>query len=372
MTETDTELIELLKLVLPEETIDNVGFLEIAGMAHYENVNSRIYAYFLNEENYTELASLFVNSLQQLVKEKMSKEIVFERFAVVTEDLTRKNNRIDITLNDIDNETAIIIENKIYHYLNNDLVDYWNHFNYKDDNKIGVLLTLYPHDIPSEVQGKFINVTHSEWVNKIQSNGLPSKLPVKVYNYLNDFFNTIDNLTQSNIMNEQARFYFDHSTKVQLAKKTYAEAIKFIESQISQIASTIGWQVHGKYDDWKNIWDKTNNLNTFYTLWYKPLLDGELKITIIIELHADDIQKIPELDKVLKDNENFQKLKKHGSSNKYFTHYVYQEYTMTISDLENLAKFVLHRIEEDFEDVMKIAIQHNYPGKEVEYLTYNV
>lgn len=370
MTESYTDLLDLLKLDIPEEAINNVGFLEITGMAHYENVNSRIYAYFLNEENYPELASLFVNSLQQLVKDKMSKEIVLERYAVITEDTTKKNNRIDITLNDVDNETAIIIENKIYHYLNNDLVDYWNHFSYKDDNKIGVLLTLYPHDIPSEVKGRFISVTHSEWVNKIQSTGLPSKLPVRIYNYLNDFFNTIDNLTHSNVMNEQAKFYFDQSRKVQLAKETYAEAIKFIENQISQVASTIGWQVHGRYDDWKNIWDKTNNLNTFYTFWYKPLLDGELKITIIIELYADDVQKTPELDKVLKDNKNFQKLKKHGSSNKYFAHYVYEEYTMTISELENLANFLLQRIEEDFKDVMKIAIAHNYPGKEVAYLAY--
>lgn len=368
MTQSYTELIELLKLDIPKEAINNVGFLEITGMAHYENVNSRIYAYFLDEQNYPELATLFVNSLQELVKDKTSKEIVLERYVVITEDLTKKNNRIDITLNDADNETVIIIENKIYHYLNNDLVDYWNHFNYKDDNKIGVLLTLYPHDIPSEVQGKFVNVTHSEWVTKIQSNGLPSKLPAQVYNYLNDFFNTIDNLTQSNVMNEQAKFYFDHSKKVQLAKATYSEAIKFIESQISQVASTIGWQVYGKYDDWKNIWDRANNLNTFYTLWYKPLLEGELKMTIIIELQGEDIQKVSGLDNALKDNENFRKLKKHGSSNKNFYHYAYQQYTMSISDLEDLANFVIRRIDEDFKDVMEIAIKHNYPGKEVSYL----
>ena len=88
---------------------------------------------------------------------------------MATEIKTKQGNRIDISIFNKAQQKAIIIENKIYHHLDNDLSDYWSHYNYPDTNKIGILLTLKPHGIPTEVAGKFVNITHLEWKERILS-----------------------------------------------------------------------------------------------------------------------------------------------------------------------------------------------------------
>lgn len=361
------DLIDLLTLKIPSAESNPVGFLEIAGMAHYEIVNSRVYAYFLNQNNYSELAQRFVEALLELVKEKTGKEIELNQYDVITEDLTNKNNRIDITLNDIEGKSAIIIENKIYHYLHNDLDDYWNHFNHPDENKIGILLTLEAHSIPEYAKGKFVNVTHAEWTNRIQQNGLPSKLPQNIYTYLNDFFGTIDQLTKSTTMNEQTKFYFEHTQQVLLAKQTQDEATRFIENQIQKLATLLGWNVYGRAYDWKNLWDAKNNLETYYTIAYRSLLEGELKFWIILELKDKDKERLDELDNALANFENFKKLNKRTNQSPHFIHYLSKEYTISIEQLSNFAEFVKSKIDEDFADLMVETLKFNYPSGSINF-----
>lgn len=353
------DLIDLLTLKIPSAETNPVGFLEIAGMAHYENVNSRVYAYFLNQNNYSELAQRFVEALLALVKEKTGKEIELNQYDIVTEDLTNKNNRIDITLNDTESQSAIIIENKIYHYLHNDLDDYWEHFNYPAENKIGILLTLEAHSIPEYAKGKFVNVTHAEWTNRIQQNGLPSKLPQNIYTYLNDFFATIEQLTKSTTMNEQTKFYFEHTQQVLLAKKTEEEALAFISGQIQQLAGMLDWEVYGKSYDWRNIWDAKNELKTYYTIWYRPLLEGELKVWIVIEMNGEDMKRELELDEYLKSNKQYLALDKKTHRTSHMVHYLGKEYSLSMNELENLAETLEGHIDKDFADVMKLILDYN-------------
>lgn len=358
----DPELLQLLSLEIPTAIHPEPGFLEITGMAHYENVNSRIYAYFLDQSKHRELANSFVESLQKIIEEKLNKTIELDDYLVTNEELTKKNYRIDITLNDQANKSAILIENKIYHYLHNDLEDYWDHYKYPDENKLGVLLTLYPHDIPKEVKGKFVNITHQEWVTKIQANGLPSKLPTKIYTYLNDFFETIDSLTKSNHMNDQAKFYFQHAKQVIKAQETQSEAQNFLANQMEKLAGKLGWQVYGGESDRKNIWDQKNDLKTYYTIVYGPLLNGDGHIQIIIELHGDDMKQVDALDTILKGNKKFEVMKR-GITSKWNIHFACRPYTLDIEKIENFADTVFQIIKDDFDDVMKIILKHNYPHK---------
>jgi len=361
---TDLFLTQLLALDIPTVIHPEPGFLEIAGIPHYENVNSRIYAYFLEQSHFPTLAQVFIDSLLELVEKKQGKIIGISNYDVITENLTKKNYRIDITLDDSAAKSAVIIENKIYHHLDNDLVDYWEHFNYPDENKVGVLLTLEPFEIPKEVHGKFVNITHQEWVAKIQENRLPGKLPNKIYTYLNDFFQTIDNLTKSNTMNEQAKFYFQHTKQVIKANETFVEGRAFIEGQITQLADKLNWKVYGNKHNWKNIWDKENELETFYTLWYDPLLNGEGKITVIIELIREDVKKEERLDAVLKDRLLDKKMHK-GERLGNYLQYACKEYDLTIDKIENFADTVYEIIQEDFAEIMKIALKNNYPDKNI-------
>lgn len=363
-----TDLIEILKLEIPSAEPRAIGFLEIAGIAHHENVNSRIYAYFLDQLNYPELANLFLKSILDIVLEKLDKEISFESYDVITEQSTPAGNRIDIVIKDENNRRALLIENKIYHYLDNDLLEYWNCFGYADDDQIGVLLTLYPHEIPNEVENKFVNITHIEWVNRIQSSGLPSKLPITVYTYLNDFFSTMENLTNTSTMTEQAQFYFENAKTVQMARRTYNEGVKYVNDQLAILASLMNWNLYGRADDWRNIWDEKNKLHTYYTIWSGDLLNGEKTITVIIELNTNDFHHLPKMNEILDEKLKSHALEKGGQKFKYTQHFAHKVYTVNQQDLADLANFLLKRIQEDFEPLMKLILKNNYPNIEIPFI----
>lgn len=101
-------------------------FLGIAKQPHYENVMSNIYAFYFNVDEVHGMQDLFINSLLEIINESklrdQKKVAAISDFEVSTEVSTKKNGRIDILLSSEDH--AIIIENKVYHTLNNNLEDY--------------------------------------------------------------------------------------------------------------------------------------------------------------------------------------------------------------------------------------------------------
>lgn len=346
------ELFELLSIEIPEKSNHDDGFLEILGLAHYENINSRIYAYFLDQSRNSKIAQIFLDALMDVVRSKTKKEIAIETFNVETEVVTIKGNRIDIVINDIENESAVIIENKIYHYLHNDLIDYWDHFSYNYENKIGVLLTLEAHNIPENARPWFVNVTHYEWISSVIQKGLPSGLNHKMYIYLNDFINTIDNLTKTIEMNELSKFYFQHTNKVKRAIETQQEAEVFVAQQLEQLAAKLGWETYGKNPNWRNIWDAKNKRQTFYTILLEDVMNGKKELSIVIEIEKDDRSFIPQIEHELSNDPAFNKLDKNSYSAGQFVHFLSKRYSLQLNELENLSDFLLEKIKTDFEEVM--------------------
>ncbi len=360
-----SELLSLLSLPIPEATPATNGFLEIAGIAYHENVNSRIYAHFLNLEHEGVRLS-FVNALLQLVHEKSGKDIALHTFTAQLEEVTNKNYRIDLLLKDPGNKTAVIIENKIYHHLDNDLENYWNHVPFEEKDKVGVLLTLYPHAIPEEVIGKFINITHSEWIGRIRANGLPMGIPPNYCIYINDFATTIDRLTKSYAMNEQARFYFQHASKIMAAKHTMDEAHRFIEDQLDVLCARLGWSKYGSSWEWRNIWDKENTINTFFTIWYDPIIKGELKFSIFLELTGQDKERMAELEPILANSEQFNAMEQKTHSAKHYIHFGVRNYTLTMEELEHFGEHMYQLILRDFAETIVTIIKYYYPDKNID------
>lgn len=359
----DSDILKLLTLDIPEYSKKEDGFLEIIQMSHYENVNSRVYAYFLEQKNNEKIAKSFLSALQELIKEKSEKEIEISEYICLAEDVTIKGNRIDITLNDTKNRSAIIIENKIYHHLDNDLMDYWNHFNYPNENKLGVLLTLNEHYIPEYVKDYFVNITHLEWISKVQELGIPSGIPHKFYVYLNDFFQTIENLSKNYEMNEQTEFYFEHASKILKAKETLTEAEKFINQQLQILASKLNLSVYGNSFIWRNLWDEKNKKKTFYTIIFNKLMHGEQKIQIIIELEREDKERVSELRDLLKDDELYLEMDRNSKPEKNYIHFAKRAYTLTTEEVKQFAETVQNLIVNDFDPVMNKIMNHIYPSK---------
>jgi len=353
----DSDLFKLLLSDIPNMAKHNLGFLEITRQSHRETTNSNVYSYFLNQSNDLQTANLFLNGLLRIIND--AKFNTIDTFECFTEVSTDKGNRIDLLVKDTDSDYSIIIENKIYHHLNNDLLDYWDSVKCKEDNKIGILLTLNKHTIPFEMKGKFINVTHIEWVNSIKAIGLPSSLELRQYVYLNDFFNTIEQITKAENMNEQAKFFFEHSNQITKAIETYKEANLFIVNELSKVAADLNWVLYSNNKNcWREIWDQANAAQAYYVVFYEDLMSPKRSIKIILELYKEAYHRTNELDTAIKDkNLRIDRLIKSNWVGSGKKHYYFQEYLLTMEELSNLSNFVATKIQEDFTDLMKTVLE---------------
>jgi hypothetical protein len=302
--------------------------------------------------------------------EKTAKKLSFTNEKVNTEVVTANKGRIDLLIEDY--QSAILIENKIYHYLSNDLLDYWDHFKTDSSKKVGVLLTLFQHEIPVNVKGKFINITHIEWINKVKENFIPDFLPDNYKVYIDDFINTIEKLTRINTMNESAKFYFEHASQIIKANATLNEAHRFLNSELLQIANKIGWQSSGSELTWRYFWDENNNLDTYFTILIddivEPKKDQNMKFTLILELSKNDKQRI---DKLIEEFEGHRQFdgKERGISAGNYVQFLCKDYNITIDELANFSDVVVDKIKNDFAAITIEIIEYLY-GDKVDISTF--
>lgn len=118
----------------PRQVERRPTFFSIAGFPHYENVLSNVYQFFFSTESSHGLGSLFIDALTDVITEgRIQKQTLFNLQRVTVErELSTGNGRLDLLLHDGPAEgqwkkasTVVLIENKVYHWLANDLDDYW-------------------------------------------------------------------------------------------------------------------------------------------------------------------------------------------------------------------------------------------------------
>lgn len=157
------------------------NFIEVAGYPDRENVVSNILAFFLNVNEEHNFGNLFVKSIINIYINKINrntidKKIFKSEFVMYTEPIrefyTDKGNRIDIVIH---GNYTIVIENKIFAELYNDLDDYYNSIvNRFSKNTvdcvidfIGIVLSPYELSIKN---ANFVNITYKELFNEILDN----------------------------------------------------------------------------------------------------------------------------------------------------------------------------------------------------------
>lgn len=341
----------------------HTGFLEIIRKQHHENINSTLYAYFINSEMES-LKGLFVNALVRVINQK--REIDFSiNDATAQTEVTTTTGRIDLLISDRQNKKCIIIENKIFHHLDNDLQEYWDFIGHiSDENKIGVLLTPKATTIPIKMKDKYVNILHSEWIQAIEDAGVPEELPLSHDLYLKDFFNSIKSFSTSYAMDEAAQFYFKNVDAVKKANETMHAAHQFLEGQLQLIATKLGWEQYGNSITWRNFWDEKNHLDTYLTITLQGLLDGKLGFMLILEMNRKDKENASKMEELFKDHPQFNKMKR-GESKGMYLHFGYIDYQIKEDELERFADIVLEKIREDFADLTLQIIEHTYPDKDI-------
>lgn len=340
----------------------HTGFLELIKKQYHENINSTIYVQFLNAP-ISEVRDLFLNALLEIISQKCDKKIQIQEAFAQTE-VPTISGRLDILIEGSEGSGKILIENKLRHWLHNDLEEYWNFFSFPEEKKIGILLTLEKHEIPENVKNEFINITHIEWISKVKENLILDVLPLNYQVYIGDFIQTIENLSKSYTMNESAKFYFEHTPQILKASTTISEAHQFLNNQLEYITNELGWQTFGSSMTWRNFWDEHNHIDTYLTILTNDILQGAMRFTIILELNRKDKERVNEVRNFLADLHHPQyKPESGGFSKGSYLHFQSKTYSITMNDLEHFGDFVIKKIREDFADMTLKVIEYLYPDK---------
>ncbi|WP_452219288.1 PD-(D/E)XK nuclease family protein [Lacinutrix undariae] len=332
-------------------------FLGIAKQPHYENVLSNMYAFYFNVTEEHNLKDLFIVALQELIAEKLKainliKEITFtDAFDIETEYTTLKKGRIDLLLSN--DEQAIIIENKVYHHLDNDLFDYWK--TVKVPDKVGIVLSLHP--ISDIKHPNFINITHLELLNSVMDKLGNYLLEAndKYLVFLKDLYQNITNLSKSFMEKKDLEFYFKNQVKInEIAKLKYSVRGHIIE-ELEKVGNSIedvdlylprkSSNAGKRYCFYKSKIDS----NLMITIVYGDLLLKDKKMWIIVEFKDGALKDKSQYNIVEFTPEEKVLLVEGFESNKSnsWAHFAVKHYNLTQDDIINLSDFVNKALEND-------------------------
>jgi hypothetical protein len=297
------------------------NFFDILGVQRKETINSKVLAYFLDANEEHRFNTLFIDALKKLINIKFEKKSNdFEgEFSVTIEDATAyaedeelQQKRIDILIVGID--WCIIIENKLYHTLQNPLETYWEHIHkkYPERDITGIVLSLKAvkkEECAVNKNIKYINITHKEWVEQIQKD-----LLLNNYNndtdifYLREYLKTIASHypTKKNKgkMNKILQALVKQRENIKIIEATKTEANVWIKNQIEDVFARRGF----KKNDYGNFCHPNFNekgKKLLFRVYDKDILKKnclkfELEIwntekSSIVSL-IDDFNKLKEID----------------------------------------------------------------------------
>ena len=331
-----TELDEWLsqhKNEIPQNPTWKRTLLDIMGCTKLENRWSDLYQFFLLEEEEHGLKDLFIRSLEELIRVDKG---WMKNFCVLREDSTRESSidaeggrekqnnggnshkkekgRIDLLILGEDKK-AIIIENKVFHNLDdNPLEQYVKTTKAKGwtDIKLIVLSLSNNYGDIDPIDGcKCLNLTHSNYINKVKEN-LPNYLSEANSFYLlilKNFIQNIINVTNMSATNDELIFFskeFEYISKIQ---GLYSRIIREYKSSLNKIK----FKDDELKPDYKSINDDDNNQLVYFQykecpnlyltvmlnyLWNK---EGHNKpfVRIVLEIHPDG-KNLEEIDNVIR------------------------------------------------------------------------
>jgi hypothetical protein len=333
-------------------------FLGIAKQPHYENVMSNIYAFYFNVDEVHGMQDLFINSLLEIINESklrdQKKVAAISDFEVSTEVSTKKNGRIDILLSSEDH--AIIIENKVYHTLNNNLEDYWNSIKVTDnneDNKIGIVLSLNKLNV---THGHFINITHIELLKRVIQNlgSYFMNAKDKYLVFLKDFYQNSINLSKSEMDSKELKFYFDNQPKIIEVKDFHFAVRDHIYNQVEDVVNLIDEDLilvksKGEPNKRLRFFLSPRNKNLMFTVFFEKLLTPERGLVLIVELKNELLRNKEQYKTIAFTAEEESIIKPVFFTDKKpnWCHFAVVRYQLNENEVSNLSQFIVEKLEKD-------------------------
>ena len=370
-----TELDEWLsqhKNEIPQKPTWKRTLLDNMGCTKLENRWSDLYQFFLLEEEEHGLKDLFIRSLEEFIigvekgwmknfcvlREYPTKESSTEEEGGCkktdddSDSQKKEKGRIDLLILGEDKK-AIIIENKVFHTLDdNPLEQYVKTTKAKGWTDIKVIvLALYNYygDIDSIDGCECLNLTHSNYINKVMEN-LPNYLLEANSFYLlilKNFIQNIINVTNMSATDDELLFFskeFEYISKIQ---GLYSRIIREYKLSLNKI------EFDGLKPYYKSINDDDNNQLVYFQykkwpnlyltvmlnyLWNK---EGQNKpfVRIVLEIHPDG-KNLEEIDNVIREKTKGDKDVKYSNledKNKSWRHLAYVDYDI---QFENGEQFI--------------------------------
>jgi hypothetical protein len=220
-------------------------FLEISGYPHYENVCSNILQFYLNPSNEHGFKDLFLQSLLQLVHKDFQGSV--EAASVEREVRTKNDKRLDLL---IETEGFVVgIENKIFHFLHNDLKEYQDIIqtrSYKQKKAIGIVLSLRPikdkESIKKMAEAEFINISYEAFISSIRSNigTYINNTNTHYLTQITDFIKTLQNLISRNMEQKELwKFFKNNVDPIQKLTNEFKQYESYIHQRVYQLQDIV-------------------------------------------------------------------------------------------------------------------------------------
>jgi hypothetical protein len=239
----DKKEIQLLEGLIPRFEKVKPSFVSVLKANSETNITNFL-AYLFKGEDFSQLQEIFLDAfIDEVASKSDDEDYVYELIddgyndITVTPEYITKFGRIDILIvkesNKSSERRAIIVENKLYHELNNDFDDYFysvcEQENIKPDNIIVVVLSLkeFTRAFPNYM--KTCKVTHKE-------------LKVRVEGYINTTRSILNDKSASLLANE----YLMHIDDLYLERAVYSHEKCFeFYSENRKIINSIVTKVNG-------------------------------------------------------------------------------------------------------------------------------
>nr|WP_288836354.1 PD-(D/E)XK nuclease family protein [uncultured Flavobacterium sp.] len=259
-------------------------FMEIAGYPHYENVCSNILKFYLDPANEHGLKDLVLNSLLHLVDKDFQFDINFEEIEIYREHKTINDNRLDLLI--LTNNFVIGVENKVFHHLHNDLLDYNNTVKskcYNSRKPICIVLSLNKltalEDLEKVRANSFVNVTYEQLFQNIKM-GIGEHLGssnISFINHLTDFMKSIENLTPRTMENKVLwTFFKNNSQTIQELTDSFNEYKNSLFQKIYQLEEAVSKEKFAPLADKQWIYKEPS----FWVLVQDYTVHNKYKLTV--------------------------------------------------------------------------------------------
>ena len=366
----DEKLLNEIVKNVPFSEKQTKGFFEIADIGSREVSFSKCYSYYLNPNEEHGLGRLFIDTLLSLLGNPFS----LDYFVVENNQGTKNKKFIDILIRGVGRDLGnfLIIENKIFHEINNPFGEYWDHCTSANENKRLVLLTLKNenYNIARKMEEfeeiLWSNQLHIDWVNKIQEKKIRIKLKCTTdeqeFVYQN-FIKAISILNMYKNMTAQAKFYFNNTEGINMAVLCKEQTSGYVKNQIESASGSLGFLI-GRTDSnrLRDFYLEAEKELVFYSIIFDKLFDKSHEIRITYSLHPKVFNKhgqVEELDKLFKIEAQDKGFVLDDKKNlgKGWHNYLTKIYTLKEEQFSKLEEFIINRINE-FEEITKKITKH--------------